>query len=87
MLGLASAGLWVTIRDWPHRAYTSIFFIVCLIAAVLLPAIAHWHDYIEWRLRADAAVVLAWMVVGACDFLMLRRVMRGAAGVEQKNDA
>jgi hypothetical protein len=87
LLALAGVGLWATIRDWPHRAYTSIFFAVCLVSALTLPSLAHQADFLEWRIRADTAAILAWMVVGVCDFLVLRQVMRRPLAVEGKNDA
>ena len=71
----AAVGLWIFIRDWPYRPYTAIFVVVCTFAAVAPGGGGDRPDLLEWRMRADAAVVIAWMLVGLFDLLLLRRVL------------
>jgi hypothetical protein len=75
LLGLAALGLWFTIRDWPYRPQLVVFFATCLIAGLALGEVSDRADFLEWRIRAESSVVLAWMVVGACDLFTLFRVL------------
>lgn len=79
LLGLAALGLWFAIRDWPHRPQVFVFVATCLVSGLALGEVSHRADFLEWRMRADAAVVLAWMFVGACDLMTLFRVLPSAA--------
>jgi hypothetical protein len=88
LLGLATLGLWLAIRDWPYRPQLLVFFATCLISGLALGEASHRPDFLEWRMRPEAAAVLGWMVVGACDLFTLFRVLpRGAEVREHGNHA
>lgn len=84
-LALAAFGLWLTIRDWPYRPQLLVFFATCLVSALALGHVSHQSDFLAWRMRADAAAVLAWMVVGCLDFLTLRRVLVAPGAMRQRS--
>jgi hypothetical protein len=83
LLSLAALGLWLTIRDWPYRPQLLVFFATCLASGLALGHVSRRPDFLAWRMRADAAVVLAWMLVGCLDLLTLRRVL-SAPSVERQ---
>lgn len=83
LLSLAALGLWLTIRDWPYRPQVLVFFATCLISGLALGEVSHRADLLEWRMRAEAAAVLSWMVVGACDLVTLFRVLPRVADIRE----
>ena len=86
LLGLATLGLWLTIRDWPYRPQLLIFFATCLISGLALGEASHRPDFREWRMRAEAAAVLGWMGVGACDLFTLFRVLPRAVEIRENGN-
>ena len=87
LLGLAGLALWMTIRDWPFRPYILIFFVACLSSVLMLEGIRDGEVLLQWRIRTDTACVLAWMLVGFFDFMLLRRLMPGCADSHEREHA
>jgi len=83
MLALTALGVRMFVRDWPYRSYTLIFTIVCALASAVLIAEHGDPDIMSWRMRADAAVILAWMMVGVGDLITLFRVMPHRPGATE----
>jgi hypothetical protein len=75
MLALTVLSLRTFVRDWVYRPYTVIFTLVCALSSAVLIAEHGNPDILAWRMRTDAAAILAWMLVGVCDLITLFRVM------------
>jgi hypothetical protein len=83
MLALTALSVRIFVRDWPYRPYTLIFTVVCALASAVLIAERGNPDLLAWRMRADAAAILAWMMIGLGDLTMLFRVMPRHAGATE----
>ncbi len=71
------------VRDWPYRPYTLIVTVVCALASAVLLGERGNPDILVWRMRADAAAILAWVIVGMGDLVTLCRVMPHRAGATE----
>ena len=88
MLALTAFSVRTLVRDWPYRPYALVVTVVCALASAVLIAERGSPDLLTWRMRADAAVILAWVMVGVSDLWTLFRVMpHHAAAAEEESRA